>query len=364
MVLSTSKAAGTIFFANEYNEITYNINNKNNWAAKVYQNGTNTVAIDKQGTVLASVTIASQTDDIPIQAAIDYINPGADGGTLGAVSGPVVIAQGAYKPSTTIHVHELVSVIVPEPNNTVFTLRDNGGDFVKLFTHTNWSGGTVYMDNSTANYSHNCFLYNPTTFTYPMVGWAYGQTRMSDLLILKDANTTSFAGNGLALVLESTSIVSGIFGWAFDNIRMSGYLDKGVYLSVATSADMYTHCIAWNTFNNMWFTGVNNPIYMDENDDYGSIGRNVFTNIFIEPVNATTMHSTDGIVLAGNKNLVNMVFFDDWTSDNGYCVNMSSNATKSRVLNADINTSTQYTWAGTSTQNQIITFDCLVTYTT
>lgn len=363
MTLSTSKLAGSTFYASEYNEITFNINHKQNYASKVFQDGTNTVAIDKNGNVLASVTMASLTDDIPIQAAIDYINPGYDGGLLGAVDGPVVITRGTYKPSTTVHVHELVTVVIEDPNNTVFSLRNNGGNFVKLFTHTNWYGGTVYMDNSTAAYANSCFLYDPSTFTYPMVGMSYGQTAIRDVMILKDANTTAYGGNGIWFKCDSTAVVSGIFGWEVTNVRITGRLDKGIYLTVATSADMYTNCIAWNKFDNIYLTGVNNSIYCKENDNYGSIGRNVFTNIWIEPENASTMQSTDGVVLSGNKNLVNMIFFDDWTSDNGYCIKLTSNATKTKVLNADINTSTQLTWSGTSTQNQILRLDDMITYT-
>jgi hypothetical protein len=362
MVLSTSKLAGSTFFASEYNEITYNINHKQNYSAKVFQDGTNTIAVDKQGTLLYSVLTASETDDLAIQAAINYCNPGYDGGPVGAIEGTVIITRGTYRPSTTLHVHELVSVIVEDPNNTVFSLRNNGGDFAKLFSHTNWEGGVIYINNSTAAYTQSVFLHDPSTFTYPMSGWGYGKSYIRDVLMIKDNNTTAFGGTGIWFNCQSSD-VTGIFGYEVTNIRITGFFDKGILLSAGTSNPMYTNCIAWNTFDNIYFYGVNNAIYLDENDNYGSIGRNVFTKIWVEPENQTTMHTTNGITLAGNKNIVDIAFFDDWTTDNGYCLNMTSNATKSKALSIDTNTSTQVTWNGTSTQNQIIRFDDMISYT-
>jgi hypothetical protein len=62
-------------------------NDPKTYDAIVYRMGSYTYAVDKYGNVLSSVTTASQTDDIPIQAAIDYCYSigSAEAGTYGGI---------------------------------------------------------------------------------------------------------------------------------------------------------------------------------------------------------------------------------------------------------------------------------------
>lgn len=187
MTLPT-KTDGDIIGEDDYNGIVTQINRKVPvYDAIVYQDATTTYAVDKEGTLLSSVLISAATDDVPIKAAIAYLDA-LNASVL--YGGHLHINTGLYKISTELTV-------------------------VKPHTITGSSPTSTVLQTTTAI---TLFNVNPTTSA-----WEYERFTLRDLKL--DGNSVGLYGVTFGTV---ASINLKVVKSNFDNLYIEKFANYGV----------------------------------------------------------------------------------------------------------------------------------------
>lgn len=311
------------------------------YAAIVYQSGGYTYAVDKDGNLLDSVTTASKTDYLPIQAAIDYVYNSAT--TRGVALGNVLIMKGSYYPGAKISNKIGVAVICQKSEyDTLFTCEFAGGytTFVEMSSQSSWEGGYVFIPSGTTVTSA-IFLWdaaNATLNPYE-IGYQYGHAGyLKNVNIYLSDGITIPQGKAIWWKLENSAITTDLTfsGVEVADIVISGMFEYGIYISAeggTVSGIAYT---AYNFVNNVWLCHVKNGIYTYEKNANGSAGRTIFNNIFYEPLIGNTYAST-GIHVDSASNTFTNVYFDDWSENyDGRMIEFTSTSSGNKFIGGDV----------------------------
>lgn len=321
MTLSTSKLAGSTFMALEYNEITYNINSSKTYDATVYQDATKTYAVSKTGTILSSVTTASETDDIPIQAAITYC--ATDGGTV-FIQSPGMAAAGEYNISSKVTVKKLVNVVCSNNHRVKFTIAEALAIAFDFEKGACWTGG--FFDVPGNAHTGTIFYMDGKNSGRQ---WIYSRPFIRDVYF----STASATGTGTAIWFDCREVgaaTAGFYNYVVDNCQFDGPWEYGILISTSVGAALYEEGFVWCSLNNLWFWGCLNAIYFDKAGAYGSLWGNVFTNIHIQSGTAPP-YSDSGLNIAGDGNYFYGVTQSDWSTDCGNIINFVSDSQMNQV---------------------------------
>lgn len=302
------------------------------FAAIVYQDGTNTYARDKDGNVLSQVTRVSKTDSTPIQAAIDYANNSAD--AMSEALGKVVITKGDYYVQSKITVKFGVTVECLN-YDTVFYVETNH-DVIQIRSHSYWRGGVIYITSGNTSFSSTCMLLDASADnTLSGIGHAYNLAPyIKEVLILK-ATAAGIGGKGIWLKNEvTTDRWVGIIGVTFEDITITGQFDYSLYASVGTSA--YAENIAFCTFKRININNFIRGIYVaDTGTSTTLFGINFFEDITLQTYTGTHPEII-GIYLNGSGNTFDNVSVMDWQEYGGYSLYLTPYTAKNVLNNVNV----------------------------
>jgi hypothetical protein len=128
--------------------------------AIVYQDATRTYAVDKDGTILSSGLIASQTDNIQIQAAIDYA-AATDG-----VPAKVYVKNGTYYIAATVKLYKSATGVIDnfhfDGGGATFIATSAMGSYKTTISYTGYNAEMFSWLQTTGNKKNftfeNCIL--------------------------------------------------------------------------------------------------------------------------------------------------------------------------------------------------------------
>jgi hypothetical protein len=307
------------------------------YGAIVYRDATYTYAATSSGTILKKVTIASETDNLPIQAAIDYltsIDAGASKGTL-FIKSCGGTGSVHYVTKATLIVKPGVSVVCEEFSEGVWFYVSGDINFAELTGYSSWDGGWINVGGDGA-FTNTVFLIDTlTSVTYGMangIGESYAPApHVKNCTIFKASAITDSGGKAIWLKCEQPGVaMQMIAGLEFENIVITGSFQYAIYMSTL-GATQFLETIAWNKFNNIRMSEVYTGIYMYAPGAYYHIMHNWFTNIQLQS-KTSVYYPLAGIVVAGHQNIFNEIDFMDWDGTrSGYTINLTSKSSDTVV---------------------------------
>jgi hypothetical protein len=300
----------------------------------VYQDATYTYAVTRAGVQLCAPTANTANANVPIQAAIDsiastYSGIGYSNSTPpfapGYGGGKLFIASGEYHPSAKINVKRGVAVVCNDSVNTVFHIPNI--DFVEIYPQSSWTGGFVYTN---VDYTGTAMLLDGSARLYL---WGGQTCFIRDVVFYKHYTTSG--GTCIHLKCDSsgtgTTADYGVYGVEISNINMGGFWQYGIRMTIGDHAQGYDN-VVWNSIHDIWFRFLEYPIFMSFPGTYGSMGSNIFKNIFIEAY-MYSPYTVDGITICGGSNVFQNIYVADWSSvNNGDIINVTSKASNTRLL--------------------------------
>jgi hypothetical protein len=264
---------------------------KKPYDAMVFIHGTDVIAVDSEGTKIASGT-AGTDDSTVIQAACDALTVGT--------------AYVQYAFSYTIP----TKITIPENVRLEFaplTPVKPGAAAMDMFYIKNGSQlAGCKIDVSDLIFTGRCIVVDSIEQFE-----AYNPTKIEDLYLYNDDWT------GTAIALLGTNATAGhIFGVLFDNIRIRRF-DYGISI-VGADPSAGTNWINSNIFNNIWGYSSKNFIYMVSPDINAQIQSNQFNNITFQAGTVTQHGATPAIFVSGQYNTFNNLMVWDWVDGGGW----------------------------------------------
>lgn len=284
--------------------------------AIILQSGTYTYAYDKDGNLLSSTLIASHTDDIPIQAALDYASTTQT--TSGSVFCQDPITQ--YYIDTQVIVNPNAALIFS--NNATVRPHAEGTNMFRMKSGSKLKGARIDCQLFSA-YSGACI-------TIEGEDEIAAGDEFDDGCQLEDLWLIAERGTGTAINLTSTDATNGcIFGLVVNNVRIY-WFEYGIRMYRSGAANV--NWINGNTFSNIWFNKTTHAIHQSSSIAAGQdLDGNRFVNIDFQSLTSTPWHSVPVIVLKGQYNSFHNLFIWDWDASWGESVLFDTNSSKNYV---------------------------------